>query len=113
MEWVHQTITLLSKRYSPELVTTSSPENDVEDDGSPQNRGDGIERNQSSLTRQQADEVAEQGNGTTHHQGEGKQRTMIGCAEHETGNVGHSQTDERYRTAERSGDCREQPRNDK
>ena len=72
-------------------MTTTTAEDDVKNNGSANQRGDGIKGNDASLARENAKQVTEQGNDAAHQQGDGKQRTVVGRSYQQTGYVGYSQ----------------------
>lgn len=79
-------------------------EDDIQDDGRADERRDRVQRQQSSLSRQHAEQVAQQGGRAANQQADGQQGVVVGGAEQQPGDVGDGQADERDGTAEGGGD---------
>lgn len=90
-----------------------APHDDVDDDGSTNQRCDSIKGNQAAFTRQTANEIAQQGNHSSHQHSGRQQRTVIIGGEQQAGHVRDSQSDESHRTTEGGGDGRKKSRHNK
>ena len=83
----------------------------IDDNGSTEERGYSIERNDSTIRRQRAEQIAEQGKHGTHEHRDWQQAAVVLRADDKTGDVGSGKTDEGNGTAEGCYHRREQPRN--
>ena len=72
----------------------------IDDDGSAEQRGDGIQRDDATVRRKGAEEIAKKGNGCTHQHRDGQQTAMILRADDEAGDMRRCQTDEGDGTTE-------------
>ena len=72
----------------------------IDDDGSAEQRGDGIQRDDATVRRKGAEKIAEKGYGCTHQHRDGQQTTMILRADDEAGDMRRCQADEGDGTAE-------------
>ena len=85
----------------------------IDDDGSPEQRGDGIQGDDATIRRKGAEEIAEKGNGCTHQHRNGQQSAMILRADDEAGDMRRCQTYEGDGTAEGGNHCRKKTGDDK
>ena len=74
------------------------PCNDIDNDGSTHDWGDGIEGNDGG-GREGAKEIAEEGKDGTGEHGDRQEHPMVGGAEQEEGDVGCGESEESDRTA--------------
>ena len=72
----------------------------IDDDGGTEQRGDGIQRDDATVRRKGAEEIAKKGNGCTHQHRDGQQTAMILRADDEAGDMRRCQTDEGDGTTE-------------
>ncbi len=80
---------------------------DVDDDGGADEGRDGVEGDDTTLAREETDEVADESHDGSAEDGGRQQHTMVVCGQQQSGDMGDGQSDECHRTTEGSGDCRE------
>ena len=97
---------------NPERYFRSFSNQHIDDDGSTEERGYGIERDNSTIRRQRAEQIAEQGKHGTHEHRGWQQAAVVLRADDKTSDVGSGKTDEGNGAAEGCYHRREQPRND-
>ena len=73
---------------NPERHFRSFSNQHIDDDGSTEERGYGIERNDSTIRRQRAEQIAEQGKHGTHEHRDWQQAAVVLRADDKTGDVG-------------------------
>ena len=77
--------------------------NDVDDDGTAHDGGDGIEGDDARLARQEADGIADEGNDGSAEHGAWHQYAVVGSAKQQVGNVRNGQANEHDGAAEGCG----------
>ena len=102
-----------AKKLSKTQTFSLSPlHQNIDDDGSTEQRGDGIQRDDATVRRKGAEKIAEEGNGCTHQHRDGQQTAMILRADDEAGDMRRCQTDEGDGTAEGSNHSRKKTGDD-
>lgn len=102
-----------SKKLSKTQTFSLSPlHQNIDDDGSTEQRGDGIQRDDATVRRKGAEKIAEKGNGCTHQHRNGQQTAMILRADDEAGDMRRCQADEGDGTAEGSNHSRKKTGDD-
>ena len=86
---------------------------DVNNDGCADQRRDGVEGDDTTLAREETDEVADEGHDSSAEDGGREKHTMVVCGEQQSGNMGYGEADESHRATEGGGNSREQTSDDK
>ena len=93
-------------------VVSSLAGDDVDDDGGADERRDGIEGDDTTLAREETDEVADEGDDGTAEDSGWQKHTMVVSGEQQSGDMGHGEANESHRAAEGGGDSRQQTSDD-